>query len=532
MSTRGHRRAAPVPRLKRASPGQPRDHPGRLLRILAVPLAIVVILLGVVVSRDLTDYRTAQQTTTAVRQVLAVQNLVEVLSRAWPDRRLPRRRVGFQKEMLASRSAVDRELGSLDSLLGTATGAAVAGRTALANLDDSIKATREGIDTKKLDRTVAFDYFTSHIGALTAVNFGLDASSNRELTRGVAAFTALSTVKEQCPGARAAQRRLLGRRLRGRRVQPLRPDRGPQAAGAGDLRHAGHHRPEAAQGLGAGHRRRPRGDLLREPRAGRPERPVQGADQPAVVVVGVHHRVADLRDAEETVGRDISAIAGGLRTDATQRLGVLAGLVLLGVIGAAVVLLLSARAITRPLSSLVLEAGLLAEYRLPQAVARAQSAQEEAMSPPCRCPCHAVRPSRWCCWPAPGPGAVDRVPARHRAGHPAPQHRRVTGEPGSAKPEPAAPALPSSPGWSRRRATRRGWRTCSSWTTWPPVCDATPRACWCSSARRPRAGGRRRCRSRTWCGRPSPRWRSTGGSPSSGSTTGWVGGAYVAGIAH
>ena len=37
--------------------------------------------------------------------------------------------------------------------------------------------------------------------------------------------------------------------------------------------------------------------------------------------------------------------------------------------------------------------------------------------------------------------------------------------------------------WSWARATRRGWPTCSSSTTWPPGCAATARTCWCWPAR-------------------------------------------------
>ena len=113
-----------------------------------------------------------------------MQNLVEVLQ---TERGLTAGflggDVGFQKELVASRGAVDRERGALASLLATATGPAVrrpdrAGRAGQHHRHHPAT----GIDAKKLDRTVAFDYFTSHIGALTAVNFGLDASSNRALT--------------------------------------------------------------------------------------------------------------------------------------------------------------------------------------------------------------------------------------------------------------------------------------------------------------------------------------------------------------
>ena len=43
--------------------------------------------------------------------------------------------------------------------------------------------------------------------------------------------------------------------------------------------------------------------------------------------------------------------------------------------------------------------------------------------------------------------------------------------------------LNSSTTWNGRRTTRTSWRTCSSWTTWPPACAVTTRACWCWPAR-------------------------------------------------
>ncbi|WP_405748079.1 hypothetical protein OG422_05990 [Streptomyces sp. NBC_01525] len=127
---------------------------------------------------------------------------------------------------------------------------------------------------------------------------------------------------------------------------------------------------------------------------------------------------------QSSLGKDITARAGELESDATRTL-VFFGLLALGSIAALAALAIgAARSVSGPLGALTRQARDVAGNRLPAAVARVQTE--------------------------------------------------------SGAPEPLGPlAVPS---------------TSSSWTTSPPVCAATPRACWCSPVRPARGPGPPRCR--------------------------------------
>ncbi|HWB36929.1 MAG TPA: nitrate- and nitrite sensing domain-containing protein, partial [Rugosimonospora sp.] len=356
---------------------------GRLLRILAVPLVVVVVLLGVVISRDLTDYRTARETTDAVKLVLTVQDLVQALQ---TERGLTAGflggDVGFQKEMVASRTEVDSERGALSGLLLAAAGQSSAAHDALSALDSTISATRDGIDQKKIDRTAAFDYFTSHISALNAVNFGLDSSSDNDLRRGVATLTALGTVKEQYSQERAllngvfsAGGYVAGEYARYAQIVATKT----QALATFDSNATAGQKWLKDYALDTGAAREAK--FFEDRALGDPSERFKEQTNPQSWWSAFTTVLADLRTAQEAVGSDITAIAKSLQAGATQRLGILGGLVILGALGAAVVLAFSAQSITRPLRSLVREAESLAQHRLPEAVARAQGGHEELAAP-------------------------------------------------------------------------------------------------------------------------------------------------------
>ena len=177
---------------------------GRLTRILALPMVAVLVLLGVVVVADLTDYRTAKATTGSVALALEVQNLVQELQQ---ERGLTSGLLGgdvaFKGEIEPERHQVDAVRAGVAQLAAGAEAGAAAVRVALAELDDGLAAIRAQIDGGIAARAAAFKYFTDRIAALNNVDFGLDESSDRTLRRGVAALAALGEAKEYLSQERA-----------------------------------------------------------------------------------------------------------------------------------------------------------------------------------------------------------------------------------------------------------------------------------------------------------------------------------------
>jgi hypothetical protein len=154
------------------------------------------------------------------------------------------------------------------------------------------------------------------------------------------------------------------------------------------------------------------------------------------------------------------------------------------------------RSITRPLISLTQQARSLATERLPGAVhevlatpsgsdvhmpellpVEVRSTDEVARWPRPSTPCRA-RP--WA-WPSSRPCCAATSPTRWSTWAGATR----TCWPASST---------SSPSSKPTRPTRRCSRACSASTTWPPGCDATPRASWCSPSSTRPATGPPRCR--------------------------------------
>ena len=377
MSVRVHRRAS--------SPGQRPDGAGtirgRLLRILALPLVAIVALLVVVAYRDVGDYRAANGASGAVRLVLGVGDLVQELQE---ERGLTAGLlggdVGFRADLPPERHRVDVQRTALAALLPAGGTGVAAARTALAALD-SLASTRTGIDAGKLARGQAFSYFTDRIAALESIDFGLESAPNKDLRRSVNALRALADAKE----SEAQERALLN---------------GIFAAGhfgAGEYQQyvAVYAAEDVAMDrfdLSATAAQRALKDAALDSGAAREagvfeQRALSSFDKPFVVDPqswwSALTTVLDhLRAVQRAVGTDITALAGGLQRDTTRRLVVLLVLGVACVLGSTLVLTASARSVTRPLRELAAEADNLAGVRLPAAVGRAQRGEQDAGTPP------------------------------------------------------------------------------------------------------------------------------------------------------
>jgi signal transduction histidine kinase len=355
---------------------------GRLARILALPLAAVVVLLAVVVTNDTNAYRTATATARAVGLTLEVQNLAQELQH---ERGLANNVLGgdvsFKAELPRARGLVDSELAKVAEMAAGAGNEAAATSAALRWLDD-LAATRALVDAAQISRQAAFTYFTERIAALSGVDYGLDSSPDLTLRRGVSALEALGEAKEMT----AQERAFLGGVIAagGFATSEYRQfsviNSRQQAAIDRFNRFAEplqRQRLYAALNTGAAHEA-----------AFFEQRAMQAVDKPFVVSPqswwSAHTTIIDdMRAAQESLGSDISARASQLQRDSTLRLSGLVALALLSAIGAAVVVVAAARSITRPLATLAAEARAVATQRLPEAVAWVQSAEQgQTLAPP------------------------------------------------------------------------------------------------------------------------------------------------------
>jgi signal transduction histidine kinase len=341
-----------------------------------------VVLLAIVVTNDTNAYQTATATARAVGLTLEVQNLAQELQH---ERGLANNVLGgdvsFKAELPRARGLVDSELAKVAELAAGAGNEAAATSAALRWLDD-LAATRALVDAAQISRQAAFTYFTERIAALSGVDFGLDSSPDLILRRGVSALEALGEAKEMT----AQERAFLGGVIAAggfaaSEYRQFSVINARQQAAIDRFNRfaepAQRQRLYAALNTGAA-----REATFFEQRA------MQAVDKPFVVSPqswwSAHTTIIDdMRAAQESVGKDISARASQLQRDSTLRLSGLVALALLSVIGAAVVVVAAARSITRPLATLAAEARAVATQRLPEAVAWVQSAKQgQTLAPP------------------------------------------------------------------------------------------------------------------------------------------------------
>ncbi|MEN3304964.1 MAG: hypothetical protein V7603_1166 [Micromonosporaceae bacterium] len=356
---------------------------GRLTRVLALPVLAVLVLLGVVVVGDLGQYRTAKATRASVDLALSTQDLAQELQE---ERGLTSGLLGgdqgFRPDLPASRKRVDAQRASLAARATSGVTGADGVRTALSQLA-GLDGVRAKVDAHKVTRAEAFGYFTGRVGALSSVDFGLDRSADPALRRGVAALSALSETKEYTAQERAYLNGVFsaGGFTAGEYAQfaAIRADL--QSAQARANAYA-----TPAQRLRA----------MRVTTSGATseaqtfETRALGASDGRLLVVDPQSwwsaltTVLDhIRELQQSFGLDIQDRARQLRSDATRRLSILLGIVVACLAGALILMIVAARAITGPLGRLAAEADAVASRRLPEAVARVQSAsQGDPMTPP------------------------------------------------------------------------------------------------------------------------------------------------------
>ena len=349
----------------------------RIVRTLALPVAAALVLLAVITVGEVDDYRAAADTTSAVTLDLAVQNLVQELQ---TERGLTAGllggNAGFRAEIAPARKRVDDQRAKVEQLI--AGGGTVQDRVATAVRQlDGLAGVRAGTDTGAAGRAPTFTFYTGRIAELSNVDFNLDSSADPALRRGVSALEALGAAKESIAQERAFLNGVFsasgfkgGEFLQfvtmraakdaalatfARYATPTQLAARDYVFGTGAAQEAAYFEQVA---LGAGDGR----NLQVNPQSW----------WSALTTV-----LDDLLRLEQHTGSVIQARAATLQDEATLRMGVLLGAVVLCFMGSVYLAAIASRSIARPLATLASEANRLAGERLPEAVRKATAGDDD-----------------------------------------------------------------------------------------------------------------------------------------------------------
>jgi signal transduction histidine kinase len=381
-----HHDADPVAPVTGGEAGAPAARPARsggtirrrVVRTLTLPVVAVLVLLGVITVTEVDNYRTAAASARAVTLVLAVQDLVQELQ---TERGLTAGllggNVGFRAELAPSRKRVDDQRAKVEDLISSGGVAQERVATAVRELD-GLAGVRAGTDAGAADRAPTFTFYTGRIAELSNVDYGLDSSADPALRRGVAALEALGDAKESTAQERAFLNGVFSASgfNRGEFLQFVTMRSAKDAALASFTRYADDTQRKAKDyvlgtgaaqtasyfeqvALGAGDGR----NLQVNPQS-------WWSSQTTVL--------DDMLQLQQHVGSVIQARAATLQDDATQRMGLLLGAVIICFIGSVYLATVASRSIAAPLATLADEANRLASVRLPEAVRRATSGDDDA----------------------------------------------------------------------------------------------------------------------------------------------------------
>ncbi|BCJ45951.1 hypothetical protein GCM10010168_48990 [Actinoplanes ianthinogenes] len=345
-----------------------RDHTirGRVVRMLALPLAAMLTLLAVIYANEISRYRDASAAAGRITQILALQGLIQELQN---ERGLTVAVLGgniaFRDRIGPARQRVDAKRADLASALGD-------GGDRL----DGLARIRAAADTGDGERDQTFDFYTGAIQHLADDTRHLEIVDDLELRRGAESLEMLTEVKESTAqewvfldgvitsgGFQSGQFSELLNIVAARDLSLGEFDEfaDPAAAAAktklmsSDAATRAHAVERAA--LRAGDRQ----SLLAD----------SGAWWTAVATM-----LDDMSGLAQQIGATTLARAENLRDRATLRLGLLSAVVLLCLAGSAYLAIGATRSLAEPLAALAGEADRLAGVRLPDAVRRAADGED------------------------------------------------------------------------------------------------------------------------------------------------------------
>lgn len=362
---------------------RPRTISGQLARILVVSLVLVLALIGLTMSTQVTAFRRSGETVDAVAVALATQDLVQQVQR---ERGLSNGLLGgdqrLRQPVTDQRVATDVALSALVSVIeGDPPGAGEV-RSALGHLA-GMAAIRAQIDHRSVIRQAAFQFYSDGIDAMNRLSIGLDQASDPAVRHGLQALYSLGDAKEFAARERGFLNGVFaaGQFAPGEYVQFL----DIRAARNAALEEFGRDATPAQQA-----RLDEALDSENASRAAQSESiaifstlgPLVEPVDPAVWWAQMTAVIDDQRTVQQIIGDDVRTRAVELRRDAALILAGFALAALLAIAAEVVLVFASIRAIVRPLARLATEADEVASVRLPEVIAAWHSAADIQPDPP------------------------------------------------------------------------------------------------------------------------------------------------------
>ncbi|WP_233608632.1 sensor histidine kinase [Nocardia stercoris] len=368
----------------RATRWRARTVRGRLARILALSVVLVLALLAVIVSGEIGRYRDASNTVGAVALALETADLVhELQSERGLTNGLLSGRPALRPNVNAQRGAVDHAANLLDTALGGAEVPGAEQVRAAAGRLSTLGSLRILVDGGRAPQDQVFGDYTSMIDALNRVRPGQDSTSDPSLQHGLRALFALGDAKEATAQERGFLNGIFGRgaltpgeyteflAIRAHRLAaldtfgleatPRQRDAMNRVLGTENATRAG----EAEQ-------------LVTDSAAGRLDHEVD----PAAWWAEMTALVDDQRALQQQVGTEIRTRARDLLQRAELQLAGYLAVALLALGGELALVLVTARSIARPLALLAGEAEDVAAQRLPAVIAAWAAADDTEPDPP------------------------------------------------------------------------------------------------------------------------------------------------------
>ncbi|BBH68799.1 hypothetical protein ACTI_54840 [Actinoplanes sp. OR16] len=356
-----------------------------MVRTLGLPVAATLVLLAIVAVGEVGNYRSASDTARAVTIDLAVQELVQDLQ---TERGLTAGLLGgndgFRTELLPARDQVDLRRVDVEKLIG---GGEIDERVAAAVRQlDGLAGVRAGTDTGSGERAATFDFYTARIADLGNLDFDLDGTGDDELRRGATALQALGEAKEATAQERAFLNGVFsaGGFSKGEFLQFATMRATKDAALATFDRYATATEKAAKAYVFDTGAAREAAYFEQVALASGDGRNLQVNPQSWW---SAHTTVLDdMLQLEHHVGSVISSRATALENEATVRITVLIGAVLICLAGSVLLATVASQSVARPLAVLASEADKLAGEQLPEAVRRASAGDGTAPPLPVRVP--------------------------------------------------------------------------------------------------------------------------------------------------
>ncbi|WP_181697718.1 nitrate- and nitrite sensing domain-containing protein [Nocardia sp. GTS18] len=362
---------------------RPRTISGQLARILAVSLVLVLVLLGVTMSTQITAFRRSGETVDAVAVALAAQDLVHQVQR---ERGLSNGLLGGDTRLVQAvgdqRPATDSALRTLSAALTADVPGAGEVRSALGQLG-GLPGVRSQIDTRTVSRQAAFQFYSDGIDALNRLALGLDQARDPAVRHGLQALYALGDAKEFTARERGFLNGVFaaGEFVAGEYVQFLDIRAARTAALTQFDREATPTQRDRLTAVMSGEsatRAAESENIAIASTAGPLTTPVD----PAVWWSQMTEVIDAQRTVQQAVGDDVRARAADLRRTAAVVLAAFALAALLAIAAEVALVFASVRAIVRPLAELAAEADDVASTRLPEVIAAWRGSADTRPDPP------------------------------------------------------------------------------------------------------------------------------------------------------